>query len=328
MSIQRVVILAFIISIAILLIQAERWLIYAVLASAIVGLMIAGDAFLFEEDVYENWMEPLVISGALGLAPWVVAPFVITAIPDYDILIRAILAGVMYMIGFVFYFKAMYLDQDAVVITVMWSLGIAIVPLLAYFTLGEHCSILQYIGIVSLLVGTAFVSWKRTAARAVVVGFMTLAVFLVSISVVLLREVFTLLQSRGGEAFWSGYLTSTLGECLVAVIVLMMMNNSKKLRLCKIIKSYWPVFILMEGSQISANVISSLALSLGTASFVVAIDGLSGAFVIIFSMMAVEFTKNSRFGESFKRLESNFNSNLRRKIFGIAVVVIGAYLIG
>jgi len=248
--------------------------------------------------------------------------------PDIGVMTLAIGAGVLYMAGFIFYFKAMYAHQEAVIITIMWSLGIALVPILSYFTLGEKFSLIQYVGIAVLFIGTAVAAWARTKARATVVGLMTVAVVLVSVSVVCMREAFVLLESSGHEVFWSGFICSTVGEGLVGLIVLVVMTKDKKRRLAKISRSYWPVFVLMEGSQISANALSSKALSIGTASLVSAIDGMSGAFAIVFSILAVEVFRGTSQKDVAKQLEEDQLGNIVRKLIGIAIVVLGAYLIG
>lgn len=326
---RKSVAISFLLALLILLLQAEKWFVSSIMSSVMVALMIIADSFLFNEKTYKNWMEPVSISGAMAMLPWLGAPFLMDSFPSAKIFFLAVLGGVTCMAGFAFYFKAMCLDQDAVVITVMWSLAIAFVPIMAYFTLDEKFSSYQYLGIVLLFIGTLSASWKGTKSRMLVAGLMLLAVFLVSISTLIMREVFILLENGGGEVFFTGFICSTLGDGLVGYTVFVSMRSSQKSRLFRITQRYWPVFVAMELSQIIANGLSSLALSIGTASLVVATEGLTGGFVIAISILAVEiFKSNTRFSEAIEELKENFVDNIMRKSVGIVSIVIGAYLIG
>ena len=335
---RRIIAIAFLVVIALLLTQAEWWLVLAVGASAIVGITILTDAYLFNGGVYKNAIEPTVISGLLQLTPCFIIPLwmgeriaavqmdVVTVV----IALVAIIAGIANVGAWGFYFKAMRIHQDGVGIAVLWNLLIATVPVVAYFTIGEELRMEQYIGIGMLFLGATIASYrKKTEAGGKVVLFMLLAVALMTVSVIMLKDVFAMFEARReSEVFWKGFLPFALGEGLVGMAVFFIMTRRETIQLGGIVKRFWPIFLLTEGGQVVAEIFSARALSEGAASLVTAVDGLIGAFVVTVSILVAWMLKGTRRGLLAEEVEQKQIGSIGQKLVGIVLVTIGAYLIG
>jgi uncharacterized membrane protein len=315
-------------AVGILLWEAPLWLLFAVSAAATFGLLMLLDAFLFRGELYENAWEPIVVSGIVQLAPWLVVPWLVD-IRWTDASSFAVLAGVLNMSSLVLYFRAMKTDQDAVVISVMWNLLIATVPIGAFILLGEQLSLPQYAGIALLFLGATISVWKKTAVRAKIIGLMTLAVVLSSLYTIAEKESFNILEQSGiANVFWNMFLFFSLGEGLVAVVASGIVHQRGGMtHLRGLVKKFWPVLLFIEIGYFLFTGLFSRAVSLGPVSLVIAVDGLAGAFVIVFGILIAHLFRKTRYAAITRDVEMKQTVDAKRKVFGILVLVIGAYLV-
>lgn len=302
----------------------------AMFSVVLISLLILFDAFLFKEDVYNSPIEPTVISGIMQLIPWLVFPFVITDFSSVTATGIAFLSGMLNMIGFHLYFRAMNDDQDAVVISVMWNLMIALVPLLAYFAIDEKLAFSQYIGIATIFIGATAAVYHKARANFTVVTLMFLAVLLLSASSVMMKEVFNILTENGNPSiFWSGFLPHAAGAGLIGVFFLDKLFSKKESRdgIISLVKKFWPVFFLMEGIQVGADILSSLASTVGNISVIIAMDGLMGVFTAALSIGLAYALFRTKLREAAEEFRDEQFKNFGLKFVGMMLVVIGAYMV-
>lgn len=81
-------------------------------------------------------------------------------IPEFNILLLAILVGVLYSFVNLFYFKSLFVEEVSRVIP-MFTLVPLFVLLLAIFVLNEIFTLPIYVGIVLLVIGAFAISWER-----------------------------------------------------------------------------------------------------------------------------------------------------------------------
>lgn len=315
-------------SVGILLWEAPSWLLFAVSATASFGFMILLDAFFFRGEVYENEWEPIVVAGIIQLTPWLVVPWFVD-IHFSDVSGLALLAGILNMSSLVLYFRSMMIDQDAVVISIMWNLLIATVPLGAFFLLGERFSSLQYVGIGLLFLGATVSVWEKTAVREKIIKLMIVAVLISSLYSIVEKEAFTLLEDSGAaNVFWNIFLFFAAGEGLVALVAFSVVRYKGSVsHLRGIVRKFWPIFVSVELGYLLYSTLLARAISLGPVSLVMAIDGLAGAFIIVFSIFVARFFRRTRYAAITREVEMMQVTHAKRKFIGIVILVIGAYLI-
>jgi uncharacterized membrane-anchored protein len=107
-------------------------------------------------------------------------------------------------------------DQDAVIISVMWSLMIALVPLLAWLTLDETLTARQHGDIDLVFTGAIVAVFHKTRVTPAVIIPMAGAIVLMSATSVMMKYVYSSLADAGNSyPFWSGFLPHATGSGLV-----------------------------------------------------------------------------------------------------------------
>ncbi|MBP9842500.1 MAG: EamA family transporter [Candidatus Pacebacteria bacterium] len=330
---KRVTALIFIVAIVPLAIGVEWWVAVAMLSITAYASLILIDAIMFRGDVYTTAVQPLIISALMQLVPWVIFPFVVTDFSHWPATLLAIASGAVGILGYWLYFHAMEDDQDAVVISIIWNLMIALVPVMAYVFIGEELGLVQYVGIGLIFTGALVATFQKAKAKGKVVAMMVGAVTMLSLSVVGMKEVYNLLEAAGNESvYWSGYLPRALGCGLVGLFFLTgtLRKQQSRVEFVSLVKVFWPVFLLTEALQISADMLTSLATTGGPISVVIAMDGLLGMFtaglavLVVFALMC----NKVRFGlrRAALRFRNEQFEHFGLKVSGMALITIGAYL--
>ena len=215
---KKVLLLGVLAAVGLVLTQAAFWVSIAAAAVALIALLILLDAFFFAGAVYDNCGEPTAISGLLQLLPWCIFPFVQVHFSDNGLTTLAFASGIFNMAGFYLYFQALMRDQDAVWISIFWNLMIALVPLLAWLTLGEQLSVVQYGGIALIFGGACLATVHKNGLRTSVIPRMIGAILFMSVSTVMMKHVFNGLDVAGNASpFWSGYLPHAAGSAAVEI---------------------------------------------------------------------------------------------------------------
>ncbi|MBP9751694.1 MAG: hypothetical protein KBD19_02435 [Candidatus Moranbacteria bacterium] len=310
-----------------LLFGAPSWFPYAVASAAFLGLLLLCDAFFFaEKDIYlEGGWEPTVVSGFMQLLPWLVVPWFVE-IHFTGVSVIAMCAGFLNMMSLVPYFRAMRLDQDAVVVSVMWNVVIGTVPILAFVFLEEKLALMQYVGIAMIFFGASVSIWEKTSTRMNVIGLMAVAVAISSVQSIIGKG--TLESVVGWEEFFNVFLFFTLGEGLFALLALGTVAKRGELsHLGWLVKRFWMAFVFIEGCQIAFAVTSWRSMSLGPVSLTTSIDGFAGLFLMAFSILIAVSFRGTRYAWRTRRIEAKQMKNRRRKIFGMALVIVGAYYV-
>ncbi len=310
------------------------WILAAISSIVMISVLIFLDSFLFKGEVYTSHIQPTIVSGIMQLLPWLAFPFIHSDFSNHTATAIALASGVVSMIGFNLYFRAMDIDQDAIIITIMFNLMIALVPLFAYISIDERLNLYQYIGIIGIFIGALLASYYKAKAKPKVIAYMLGAVTLFSVSSVMMKYVFmTLTEAGSTSVYWSGLLPHTLGFGIIGLLFLgkELSNKSSRSSFIALTKTYWPIFLFMEGVQVLADMLGSLASTAGHVSIVTAMDGLGGVFsatlaiaiVYIFTHINVRedilYTASSIRDEQLEQIEF--------KLIGMFLVTVGAYMV-
>lgn len=183
----------------------------------------------------------------LNVGGWdVVAPYAV---------VPALLSGVGYFLQIYFYFRALFLENDASNAGVFSSLGVLFVPVLSFLLLGERLAPVTYLAIViasggAVILVRGFVS--RAAHRSV--WMLVTSVLFGSLSMVTDAWVFDHM------AYWNGVLLTAGGSFLCAVVVLLARSSGRKRILVTCGRFGW-LFLLAEGLHLTGALASQRAVA-------------------------------------------------------------------
>jgi uncharacterized membrane protein len=198
---KRVAALFFTVAIGLLAIGVEWWVAVAMFSITAYASLILIDAIMFRKEVYTTTAQPLIVSALMQFVPWLMYPFVATDFSLWSATTLAFSSGVVGMLGYWLYFQALKDDQDAVVISIIWNLMIALVPVIAFVFIGEKLGFVQYIGIGLIFTGALVATFQKAKAKGKVVAMMVGAVIMLSLSVVGGQRV---LKNRVGAGAQNG----------------------------------------------------------------------------------------------------------------------------
>lgn len=305
----------------------SNWLFMAFAAPAIWALVNIIDVY-FTAEVYKDEYDGVIISGIFHIIPWLLVPVVGYSFPGTGTALIAFLGGIFLILSAWFYFKALFAIGDASLIQTLWNSTAIVVPVLAFFLIGEKLSILQYVGIAIVFSGLMILSLgdgitKKNVIR--IIPNMIGAVIFFSLSMIAQERVY----SQTG--FWNGFLAFSLGAFSAGLVFLIVRTcMGKTSHLLKLNKDYVGWFIGAEILAILGNICSQRAISLAPAvSLVAVIDSLMPALVIAESLLIFILLKffSSKEHEIMEKIHRGQVGGFRVKVLAIIIMAIGIYLI-
>lgn len=306
----------------------DNWFLLALCAPALWALVNIIDVY-FVEDIYERPLDGIILSGLFQIVPWVAVPLGILEfymLPVASMLLF-LLGGFLYMAAFYFYFKALFQKNDAPLVQVLWTLSLPLVPIFSWIVFGEQLLLIQYAGIFITFLGGFFLSLDSTIRSDrfwLVAKIMILANVSLAASMVIQSYAYEVVGENG---FWSGYLLFSLGAFLVAPLVWIM--SDRHLRVFRLARRYWLIFLLSEGLATLGFLASQRALSLSISpSFVAVLETLIPAFVMVFSILTAFFLRIFHF-RSLK-IQALYQEQFRGilvKSISIGIIAFGIYLL-
>ncbi|MFH1234197.1 MAG: DMT family transporter [Candidatus Diapherotrites archaeon] len=290
------------------------WFFMALLCAALWAVSNIGDKVL----VTKYAKSPLVamaipsLIGSLVLAPLAFAFGF--SIPEPDLLALYCFTVFIWMLGVLLYYRAMQEAEASRVSVAYNSLPIFTLALAIVF-LGETVSLLQFAGIVCLMLGAILVSFKK--AGRIKIGKWALAV---PISAILLAaDTVVSKYVLAGSDWWS--LTVLRSFIFSAFLIIALPFYYKKIKAAITEKPrVLAVALSSETFYLTGRGAFMLSLSLGTASLVGAVTAIQPFFVLLF---AVFLTKAF---PSFLKEEID-KSHLAIKLAAVALAVAGAAMV-
>lgn len=305
-----------------------NWFLLALCAPALWAVVNIIDVY-FVEDIYEGPLDGFILSGLFQIVPWLAVPLGILEFYVLPVAPTALflLGGFLYMAAFYFYFKALFQKNDAPLVQVLWTLSLPLVPVFSWIVFGEQLLLIQYVGIFITFLGGFFLSMDSTLRSDrfwLVAKTMIFANVSLAASMVIQSHAYEVVGEGG---FWSGYLLFSLGAFLVAPLVWTI--SDRKLRVFRLARRYWLIFLLSEGLATLGFLASQRALSLSVSpSFVAVLETLIPAFVMVFSILIVFLLWVFR-SQSLKIriLYQNQFRGVFVKIVSIGIIAFGIYLL-
>jgi uncharacterized membrane protein len=308
------------------------WFAIALVAPFLWALVNVIDVY-FVDGVYEDEFDGAVIMGVFQLIPWLFVPLGIVSfvVPPMTAVAFSFLGGFLFLCSFLFYFRALFTENDVAVIQVLWNLSIPLVPILTFIFLGERLEIIQYLGIGVTFIGAVVFALAGGVLREKfrkVMGTMVVAVVALSASMVLQDRAYAI---SGQGDFWSTFLVFCLGASVAGVILPFFDSRvgvlSRFRHIGDLAKKYFLVFSLTEIIVLVGTITSQRSIDLSpSVSFIAVIESLVPIFVLIISvLLSVTFLLTNK--KLAKRLYDDQLSSARVKITSAVVMSYGIYLI-
>lgn len=260
----------------------DNWVSMSLTAAALWALSCVIDVCYVGNGVYRKASDGPAISGLFCLVPALATSGPLDlADAGATVIGVGMLAGVVYLMHSYFYFKALFALNDAVNAEIFNTLGVLLVPLLAFVLLGERLGWLNYaaigIGVLGILVLTACqlsrLSWR-------VVGYLTASV--VSISLMMVMQAWVLQYTNYATTVW---LFSSTAFALVVVIF--GVPKRKRVRIGGLCTRFGALFVFVELLELGAVLSSQRATDVGpSVSLVALVECSLPIFVMVFSWLA------------------------------------------
>lgn len=161
----------------------DSWIAMGLISAAAWGFSCVIDVCFVGEGVYREPLDGPLIAGLFCILPLFLFGETETVL-DVDLRVAtvALLAGVCYLLHIYFYFKALFILNDASNAEIFNNLSVLVVPVLAFIFLGEILNPLHYFAIALSLSGIlvlvrfqlSTLTWKVTAPLGFSVLFISL----------------------------------------------------------------------------------------------------------------------------------------------------------
>lgn len=179
------------------------------------------------------------------------------------------------------YYKALQ-HQDTSIVSALFALGHVLVPLLAFFIVGETLPWQQYLGFGLIIFASAILSINRAHAVPLNRSFvyMLFCSVLLSFEVVLYKYLFQ-------DVSWStGFVWTTILSFIIVLSFLFVASWRQD------ILNQWSTFrnkfLLFTGEELltfSGSAAATLAISLGSVTLVSAVESLQPLYVLLFALV-------------------------------------------
>ncbi|MDD5055600.1 MAG: EamA family transporter [Candidatus Peribacteraceae bacterium] len=293
------------------------WLLFALIAPLFWAAVHVLDEHCVDNILEKPWFG-IITSSAATLVAFLVIPLLLPFIEWQSLgtkwFLYAIVAGVLIQISQSFYFTALSYSEAGIV-AAYWNFTPMVLPFASYYLLGNILSITHYIGIAVLIIASTWIYFLDYdfKTRLNTLGLMILAtlgqICLYLIMTIVYKEISYLIAIYG---MITGIILSGLSPLIVPKIRASVLTNLPKLK-----SNFW-FFVYIEVANLIALGSAQLAIKLGDASLVAAVETTIPAFTFLLSL---------GFKAKMKIEQIITIENLSQKMIVIILMVIGVWLV-
>ena len=294
----------------------EQWFWLSLLSAALYGATVTLDKINLNK-YFKNPLHIIPLNGFVMILLLVLLGLII-GIPKMpiDILVAAFLSGLIYLLGNIFYYKALFIEE-ASNISAFLRLIPVFVLILGFLFLNERLEVKEYSGIFLLILGSFGMSMGAKSEFRISKSFFLMlgASFFYASWMVIAKYLLN----------FSDYFTilfyGMLGLSVFSILTLLSGEYRKQINLLTKKHPFKPLFLyaLATVSNLGGEVTALVALSSGFASFVSALQASQILFSMIFGIVLT-------LTAPYLLKEEITKAALNRKVIFIIVIVIGAYL--
>jgi len=265
-----------------------NWLIIVLAGHFLNALAFLMDKFLLAKKIPSPFVYAFFI-GALGILSLLLIPFGV-AIPSIPEIVRALVAGMAFILALVFFFAGLKENEASRVVPLTGGFVPAFTFVFAYLFLGERLGALEIVAFGALVAGGVLITLERKG-RGSKKGdiYAVVAALVFAVSFVITKQVYI------EQAFISGFVWSRIGAFIMAASFLLIpsarhgiFNQPKQ-------KNQGSTAVLFFTGQVSGAlgfVLVNYAISLASVSLVNAMQGAQYAFLLVMvALLAKKFPR-------------------------------------
>ncbi len=291
------------------------WIIFSILAALLWAIANTADKY-----VVGNWVKKpailIIFVGLIGLFAAILIYFIhgFSEMNLYNALF-AFVAGLFYVLMLMFYFRAAKIDEISRVVPLSFLASLFILVFASLF-LGEILTVLNYLGVISLVFGAIIISLKNIHKFKLSGSFWLMMVSSFSFAVYAVITKYLL----GMADYWTVFSYVRIGV-FIAIIPILYFNFSEVRSFVKESgKKINGLVSLNETIRLSGGLFITIASSTGSVTLANALAAIQPFFVLFFTVMLSAF-----YPQIIK--EENGKSAVVTKLFAITLMFIGAILI-
>lgn len=292
------------------------WFYLALLAPLLYAVVNLLDDNLLRH-VYKSPYLGTIVSGLFAGLPLLILPFVTLPYTPTNLMILAIVTGILNLVFIYFYFVSLGEGSPSTVVAVL-GLSPAILPLLAAVFLNERLAGLQLVGlglVVLASVGLSLSGRQKNSFKAITP--LLLASTILCANSLLLKYVFDRADFLSVYLLFS--LGMMLGGCLFTGFLIAKKDNELLASFRQTTKKFFLLFLVTELVGISAEFVLNLAISKGPVSAVRIIENIQPVYVLVIALLLYPFYP--------KLFREAGEGKLVKKFSLMAVIVFGLALV-
>jgi len=291
------------------------WAFYSIFAAFIFAASNIIDKYVISKLV-KNPLSPVMISGTIGvIISLLIYLFQGFAILSYVNILWAFVAGILYILTIIFYFKAVNIDEISRIVPIFYTSSLFILILAAIF-LGEIFTPIKYLGIFLLIMGAILVSSKNILKIRFGKSFwfMVLAALSIAASSIIVKYLLNFAD------FWTIFGYERFGEVFALIPIFYLSFSDLSSSVKKFGLKSIGLMSLSETIGLIGLLLVTIGTSIGYVTLVNALTSVQPLFVLLFAVLISIFYPKILKEEIGK-------SVVFQKIIAIILMFIGALLI-
>ena len=293
------------------------WLIFALIAPFFWAVVHVLDEYCVDEVLEQPWMG-VVTSAAATLVAYAVLPFVILFFDvshySWTWICLGISVGVIIQLSQVLYFNALSYSEAGIV-AAYWNFIPAILPLASFLLFRDILSISEYTGIIILILSSIVICLLdyHVVTRINTLVYMLFAALMQVVAYLLMTILYE------NQSFIISFYSVISGIVLVGLCPLLFSYPRKVFR--RSMHKIYPnagFFILIEICNILGLGFAQMAVKLGDASLVSAVETTTPAFTFLLSVLWIKRMKSS---------QDALHNHIFLKILTILAMTIGVWFV-
>lgn len=293
------------------------WIFFALAAPFFWALVHVLDEYCVDHVLEEPWMG-VVTSSLASVIVYFMIPFVLPGIDwqsvQYHWLALAFFVGILIQLSQFFYFTALSYSEAGIV-AAYWNFVPAFLPIVGYLVFKDILTTKEYIGILVLITASTSMCLldfhHKTRSKTLVL--MLAGSFFQVVAYTLMTPIYQHVD------FYLAYLVIISGLIFCGALPLLVSRIRKSIFLTFKSKGKTTIFFLIiELANLAALGCAQMAIKLGDASLVAAVETTIPAFVFMLSILWIRRMKVSS--------EALFN-NFALKMAIVGVMVLGVWLV-
>ena len=262
----------------------DSWIAMGLISAAAWGLSCVIDVCFVGEGVYREPLDGPLIAGLFCILPLFLSGGAGIALDvDPGVVAVASLAGICYLLHVYFYFKALFVVNDASNAEIFNNLSVLFVPLLAFVFLGEVLNPVHYFAIGLSLAGVfVLIRFQLSTLTWMVSGLLGVSVLFISLAMVMQAWVLRIVSYEAAVFLFSS-------AAFVSVLCVLAAATRLRRRVLRLCKRFGLLFVGVQILELVAVLGSQRATDIGpSVSLVALLECSLPLFVMTFSWMLLK----------------------------------------